>query len=154
MYEPGDIIPSVGEVDSNHCGLPWPVGMTTNETEGMKVFTYYGVVSVITNNYHGAEICYGPDGRYLTPEEIEYRIQNSHVMCDAITGRILTPEEIEERRDNEEFDYNGRRRNNTGRRHKNNPPAEIYREWNWLHKWWYRVTHGGFGYWCRDLFYQ
>lgn len=34
-YKPGDIIPNIGEVDTNHCGLPWPVNLQGDEFIGV-----------------------------------------------------------------------------------------------------------------------
>ena len=34
-YKPGDIIPNIGEVDTNHCGLPWPVNLYGDEFIGI-----------------------------------------------------------------------------------------------------------------------
>lgn len=41
MYEPGDVIEGVGEVQSNHCGAPWPVDISGNYA--------YGTVAVRTD---------------------------------------------------------------------------------------------------------
>lgn len=76
IIQPDDVIP-LGIVDTNHCGLPWPVTSSAEEI--------VGTISVIPRGSSGL-LC-------------------SKIICDAIEGRCLTTDEIKERINNPDYDY-------------------------------------------------
>jgi hypothetical protein len=61
MYIRGDIIPGVGRVEANHCGLPWVAGLMGE---------YCGVVQV------GNVFCDANSGEILTDDEVNKRLNN------------------------------------------------------------------------------
>ena len=67
LYLPGDTIPGVGMVDTNHCGLPWPATM-----EG----STYGTVTVHSGILGKTVTCDALTGAVLTLEETKSRIGN------------------------------------------------------------------------------
>jgi hypothetical protein len=79
LYKHGDIIPNIGMVQSNHCGLPWPVTVKGDQ--------YCGTIHVRLSHY---------DKKHPTGE----------VHCDAKTGNILTDAEFAERKNNMDYNYN------------------------------------------------
>ena len=115
MYEPGDYIPWVGEVESNHCGLPWPAYME-DDRGGL----IYGTVNV--------RVLHGDD-------------RGKVVLCDALSGERLEGA-ARERWDNEDYDYEGRSRDNLGRRHAGEPGVEVMREWSGLRRRFYYFWRG------------
>jgi hypothetical protein len=106
VLEPGDKVPGIGTVDTNHCGLPWPVTADGNY--------FAGVVSVIIQENHDKFQC-SCCGRH-----------DSVVLCDAISGKPLTTEQQQERINNLDFDYNRRGQDNRGRRGPL-PTQELYK---------------------------
>lgn len=93
MFEPGDRVPGIGVVDSNHNGLPWPIVTDSNG----KVSYLYGVVSVIADS----------------------RVYEKIISCDAMTGNKLSLKDVKLRIGNKSFDYGMRETNNIGRRYPN-----------------------------------
>jgi hypothetical protein len=61
VFQPGEVIPGIGKIETNHCGLPWPSGID---------FTLYGAVMV--NSFPRDAI----SGKLLTEEEQEIRKDN------------------------------------------------------------------------------
>jgi len=78
ILQPGDVT-ELGVVDTNHCGLPWPVGMV-----GEKTIEIYGAICLIPNRKSDLY---------------------ESTICDAISGKPLDASEIERRINNIEFDY-------------------------------------------------
>jgi hypothetical protein len=62
-YVPGDFVPELGRVDTNHCGLPWVCGM-----EGL----FHGCICIV--NKKG--LYDALDGKLLSNEEVEERKDN------------------------------------------------------------------------------
>lgn len=68
MYKEGDIIPGIGQVEVNHCGMPWLCGLSGE---------YCGVVQVTGHQLNGdAILCDAISGKLLTNEEINFRLNN------------------------------------------------------------------------------
>ncbi len=65
MYIRGDLIPGVGIVDVNHCGMPWPVALDGS--------VFYGCVQVGNLREGYPRMCDARSGKILTPEEFEGR---------------------------------------------------------------------------------
>lgn len=66
MYIIGDIVPGIGRVEFNHCGLPWPSGID---------FTLFGVVQVRDKDGNN-HWCDAISGKELTEKELEERKNN------------------------------------------------------------------------------
>ena len=64
LFLPGDIIPGLGMVDTNHFGLPWPVTIDGD--------CFLGTVTTTI----GYEICDALTGEVLTKKQVEERMGN------------------------------------------------------------------------------
>lgn len=62
VFQPGETVPGIGEVETNHCGLPWPCGANYDQL--------FGVIFV---NGIGRDAI---SGEILTEKEMEIRKDN------------------------------------------------------------------------------
>lgn len=86
MFIEGDIVPGLGKIDSNHCGLPWATGL-----KGM----YNGVLCVRLFKPYREKPCLSCGNK----EWIDI------VFIDAVSGKELSKEEMKGRLNNPKFHY-------------------------------------------------
>lgn len=68
MYIQGDIVPDIGRVENNHCGLPWPVGIN---------WLLFGVVQVRGYSDGYSYWCDAITGKELSDDEVKSRRNNT-----------------------------------------------------------------------------